>query len=55
MQHDTMERAQANDARRHTDLIASDRVEGTAVYGRNGDRLGTISHFMVHKRSGRVE
>ena len=36
-------------------LIASDRVEGTPVYGRDGDRLGTIENFMVGKRSGRVE
>jgi PRC-barrel domain len=38
----------------HTDLIASNRVEGTAVYSRSGDKLGTISHFMVSKRQGSV-
>lgn len=37
------------------DLIASDRVEGTAVYNRGGERLGTIENFMVDKRSGQVE
>ncbi len=37
------------------DLIASDRVEGTAVFNRQGEKLGTISKFMVGKRSGRVE
>jgi len=36
------------------DLIASDRVEGTAVYGREGDKLGSIHNFMVEKRGGRV-
>jgi hypothetical protein len=36
-------------------LIASDRVEGTPVYDRDGERLGTIENFMVGKRSGRVE
>jgi hypothetical protein len=36
-------------------LIASDRVEGTAVYNRQGEKLGTIQNFMVGKRSGRVE
>jgi len=35
-------------------LIASDRVEGTQVYDRNGDKLGTIHNFMVEKRGGRV-
>ena len=37
-----------------SDLIASDRVEGTAVYNRQGEKLGRISHFMVDKRSGQV-
>ena len=36
-------------------LIASDRVEGTAVYNRQDEKLGTIKNFMVGKRSGRVE
>lgn len=36
------------------DLIASDKVDGTAVYSQNGDRLGTVAHFMVGKRDGQV-
>ncbi len=36
------------------DLIASDKVEGTAVYNRSGERLGTVHNFMVDKRSGQV-
>jgi hypothetical protein len=36
-------------------LIASNKVEGTAVYARNGSRLGSIYNFMVDKRSGKVE
>ena len=36
------------------DLIASNRVEGTVVYNRAGERLGHISNFMVDKRSGQV-
>ena len=35
-------------------LIASDKVEGTAVYNRAGDRLGTVYNFMVDKYSGQV-
>lgn len=35
-------------------LIASDRVEGTAVFNRAGERLGRISNFMVGKQSGQV-
>ena len=36
-------------------LIASNKVEGTAVYGLDGDRLGSIYNFMVDKHSGKVE
>lgn len=36
-------------------LIASDRVEGTRVYNRAGQRLGSIKNFMVGKISGHVE
>jgi len=36
------------------DLIASDKVEGTAVYDRNGTKLGSVYNFMVNKRSGQV-
>ena len=36
-------------------LIASDRVEGTKVYNRAGDKLGSIKNFMVGKVSGQAE
>jgi hypothetical protein len=36
------------------DLIAADRVEGTAVYNRKGDKLGAIETVMLDKYSGRV-
>ena len=36
-------------------LIASNKVEGTPVYGRDGDRLGSIYNFMVDKFTGQVE
>ena len=35
-------------------LISSSKVEGTAVYDRAGEQLGTISNFMVDKVSGQV-
>jgi len=48
--------AQTDIATDETDrLIASNKVEGTAVYNRTGERLGTIYNFMVDKRSGKVE
>lgn len=36
-------------------LIASNKVEGTMVYSRDGERLGTIYNFMVDKFTGQVE
>lgn len=35
-------------------LISSEKVDGTAVYSPNGDKLGSIHHFMVGKRDGQV-
>lgn len=35
-------------------LIASDKVEGTAVYSTNGDHIGSVHNFMVDKVSGKV-
>ena len=36
-------------------LIASDKVEGTAVYNRAGESIGSIYTLMIDKRSGQVE
>ena len=36
-------------------LIASNKVEGTAVLDAQGEKLGTIYNFMVDKDSGQVE
>jgi hypothetical protein len=35
-------------------LIASDRIEGTAVRRPNGDRLGHIERLMIDKLTGKV-
>ncbi len=37
----------------HT-LVPSDRVEHVAVYGRDGNKLGTIERLMLEKTSGTV-
>lgn len=36
-------------------LIASNKVEGTQVYNREREKLGSIYNFMVGKESGKVE
>ena len=35
-------------------LIGSDKVEGTAVYGADNEKIGTIERVMIDKISGRV-
>jgi PRC-barrel domain protein len=35
-------------------IVESDRVEGTAVYDRAGNRIGTIRRLLIEKVSGRV-
>lgn len=35
-------------------LVSSQDVNGTEVYARNGDHIGTIDHLMIDKQSGRV-
>jgi hypothetical protein len=35
-------------------LIESDRVEGTAVYNPQGNKIGSIKRLMIEKISGRV-
>jgi PRC-barrel domain protein len=35
-------------------LIASDKVEGTAVYDRKGNHLGQVHHLMIDKHTGQI-
>jgi sporulation protein YlmC with PRC-barrel domain len=35
-------------------LIASDKVEGTTVYGPKGSNIGSIKRLMIDKMSGKV-
>ncbi len=35
-------------------LIASNKVEGTAVFDRSGNHLGRIHHLMIDKYSGQI-
>jgi PRC-barrel domain protein len=35
-------------------LISSEKVDGTAVYNRAGDQLGSIHHLMIDKFTGHV-
>lgn len=37
-----------------SDLIGSDKVQGTRVYGANGEAIGTIERVMIGKTSGKV-
>jgi PRC-barrel domain protein len=42
------------EARETYDLIGSDKVEGTDVYGARDDKIGSIERVMINKRSGQV-
>jgi hypothetical protein len=42
------------DERETTYLIGSDKVEGTAVYGTDGNKIGSIERVMIDKTSGQV-
>src|SRR3982750_1316652 len=42
------------DRRETFSLIGSDKVEGTAVYRSNGDRVGQIERVMIDKVGGKV-
>ncbi|NLD55060.1 MAG: PRC-barrel domain containing protein [Burkholderiaceae bacterium] len=35
-------------------LISSDKVQGTEVYGPDGEHVGEIDHLMIERVSGRV-
>lgn len=35
-------------------LVASDQVQGIKVYGRDGDKLGTVHNLTIDRRSGQV-
>ncbi|HZF45160.1 MAG TPA: PRC-barrel domain-containing protein [Sphingomonadaceae bacterium] len=61
MTNDTIGRPLSADDRRTVeqdetrDLISSDKVDGTAVYSTDGERLGHVDHLMIGKRSGQVK
>ena len=46
--------AREMDGREFGNLIGSDKVEGTAVYGPDDAKIGSIERVMIDKVSGRV-
>lgn len=44
----------ASEARETVGLIGSDKVEGTAVYGSDGKKIGSIERVMIEKVGGKV-
>lgn len=42
------------DDRETASLIGSDKVEGTAVYGADDQKIGSIQRVMIDKISGKV-
>jgi hypothetical protein len=46
--------ATATETRETVGLIGSDKVEGTAVYGSDGNKIGSVERVMIGKTDGRV-
>ena len=44
----------SGETRETTSLIGSDKVEGTAVYGADHEKIGSIERVMIDKISGKV-
>src|SRR3981189_55758 len=42
------------EVREQGNLIGSDKVEGTAVYGADRNKIGSIERVMIDKQSGKV-
>ena len=49
-----MNDTQTLDRNETQETISSAKVDGTAVYGRDGDRIGSVHHLMIGKRDGKV-
>ncbi|WP_338243757.1 PRC-barrel domain-containing protein [Aurantiacibacter hainanensis] len=43
-----------DDKPRDHSVIASDRVEGTTVFGKDGDKIGTVRRIMIDKITGQA-
>lgn len=39
---------------RSSDTISSDRVDGTAVYGSDREKIGSVTNMLISKREGKV-
>src|SRR5579871_773763 len=50
----TMQRASGAERGTTSSLIASDRLEGTAVYDARGQRIGKVERLVIDKPGGRV-
>ena len=43
------------DQERTCDLISSDRVEGTAVFGADGEKIGHVQQMLIEKVGGQIK
>jgi sporulation protein YlmC with PRC-barrel domain len=49
-----MDTTTTTDKRETVSLIASDKVEGTPVYGADGKKIGKVERLMIDKITGKV-
>jgi sporulation protein YlmC with PRC-barrel domain len=50
----TMDDPHTIDRNETHDMISSEKVDGTAVYGHDGEQIGSVHHLMIGKRDGKV-
>ncbi len=43
-----------DDKVKNSEIIGSDRVEGTAVFGVKGEKIGSVEKLLIEKRGGQV-
>jgi hypothetical protein len=53
-QEETMASTTADTSRETVSLIGSDKVDGTAVYGADERKIGSVQRVMIDKISGKV-
>ena len=49
----SMQKSQSVETDDTSNLISSDQVDGTAVYNREGEKLGSIHTLMIDKTAGK--
>lgn len=50
----TMDTMETSATQAVNDVISADRVDGTSVYGSDGDKIGSVRDMLIGKQNGQV-